>query len=160
MFRSGSIYFSAIQGGNYGTEDENVLIPVEEGINPSNVARIRMINHYNIVESTEHLAADEGMSLKLYALKDFPSGDDLVITFNGRYYLQADYAGDVHMWVYNASASAVNVYGTATVTLQPNEGKYVTFTASASEIVIKVGSPVMKTGDAIYFGNVYKGAAE
>ena len=159
MFRSGSIYFSAIQGGNYGTEDENVLIPVEEGINPSNVARIRMINHYNIVESTEHLAADEGMSMKLYALKDFPSGDDLIITFNGRYYLQADYAGDVHMWVYNASASAVNVYGTATVTLQPNEGKYVTFAASAKEIVIKIGSSVLKEGDALYFGNVYKGAA-
>ena len=159
-FKEGSIYFSAIQGGNYETEDEDVLIPVEEGINPSNVARIRMINHYNIVESTEQKAPDEAMSLKLYALKDFPSGDDLVITYNHRYYLQSDYTGDVYMWVYNACASAVNIVGKTTETLQPNEGKYVTFTASSSEIVIKVGSSVMKTGDAIYFGNVYKGAAE
>lgn len=160
MFRSGSIYFSAIQGGNYETTDENVLIPVEEGINPSNVARIRMINHYNIVESTEQTATDEDMSLKLYALKDFPSGDDLVITFNCRYYLQADYTGDVHMWVYNASQSAVTVTGTSAVTLQPNEGQYITFSASAAEIAIKVGSSVLKAGDALYFGNVYKGAAQ
>lgn len=83
-----------------------------------------------------------------------------MITYNHRYYLQSDYTGDVYMWVYNACASAVDIVGKTTVTLQPNEGKYVTFTASSSEIVIKVGSSVMKTGDAIYFGNVYKGAAE
>lgn len=159
-FKSGDIWFSAMEGGNYKTTDENVLIPVEEGINATNVARIRMINHYNIVESSEQTAPGEAMSLKLYALRDFPAGDNLVITMNGRYYLQAGYAGDVYMWVYNGGKTAVTINAKTAVTLQPGEGKMITFTASEAEIVININSSSMKTGDALYFGNVYKGAAE
>lgn len=155
-FASGNIYFSAMCGGNYEAVDENVLIPVEQGVNPTNVARIRMINHYNVIESTEHAAEGEKASLKLYAIRDdWKEGDDLVITFNGKYYLTA-YAGDVEIWVYNATDKALTVTGKTSETLQPFSGKKIKFTASEKEIVIKIGSGNFKTGDAVYFGNVYK----
>lgn len=155
-FASGNIYFSAMCGGNYEAVDENVLIPVEQGVNPTNVARIRMINHYNVIESTEHTAEGEKASLKLYAIRDdWKAGDDLVITFNGKYYLTA-YAGDVEVWVYNATDKALTVTGKTSETLQPSSGKKIKFTASEKEIVIKIGSGNFKTGDAVYFGNVYK----
>ena len=93
--------------------------------------------------------------MKVYATKDFPSTDNtLTVTLNGAFYRTA-VATSVKVWVYNDCDTAVTVGGTS---VAAKTGQFITISTGVSqqEIVVNiVKDGGMKTGDAIYFGNVY-----
>ena len=154
-FSSGDIWFSAVTGGTYKAAGDDMLISLADGINAFRVARGRMINNYNVTESKEHTAENEAGTMKVYATKDFPSTDNtLTVTLNGAFYRTA-VATSVKVWVYNDCDTAVTVGGTS---VAAKTGQFITISTGVSqqEIVVNiVKDGGMKTGDAIYFGNVY-----
>ena len=154
-FSSGDIWFSAVTGGTYKAAGDDMLISLADGINAFRVARGRMINNYNVTESKDHTAENEAGTMKVYATKDFPSTDNtLTVTLNGAFYRTA-VATSVKVWVYNDCDTAVTVGGTS---VAAKTGQFITISTGVSqqEIVVNIiKDGGMKTGDAIYFGNVY-----
>ena len=152
------IYFSAIMGGKYTEAEANELISLEDGINAFRVARGRMVDHYAVTEeiTTHTQSGQEGTMMKVVSAKDFPVAETtLVVTLNGAFYREPGYKGEVSVYVYNDSDTAVTISNN---TVEANSGKEITLSATAKEIVLQI-SGLETTGNAIYFGNVYKKVA-
>lgn len=154
-FSSGDIWFSAVTGGTYKAAGDDMLISLADGINAFRMARGRMINNYNVVESTEHAAENEAGTMKLYATKDFPVTDNtLTVRLQGTFY-RTTVAASVKVWVYNDCNTAVTVGGTS---VAAKTGQFITISTGVSVEHIEVNIAKdggMKAGDAVYFGNVY-----